>query len=110
MVEPEFTGQMDWYLAYGQRHAADGFEGRLVALHAFTGSWDSWEMHPKGHEVVVCLAGRMVLHQETPDGVKSVVLEEGQGAINPPGTWHTADVEGHATGLFITAEERFDVG
>lgn len=27
----------------------------------------------------------------------------GEYAINPPGVWHTADVEGEATALFITA-------
>lgn len=109
VVEPTFTGHMERYMAYGQRHADDGFEGRLVALHEFTGPWDSWEMHPKGHEVVVCMSGRMVLHQETPDGVASVVLEAGQGAINAPGVWHTADIEGRATGLFITAGEGTEV-
>ncbi|UZK65967.1 hypothetical protein [Sphingomonas sp. M1-B02] len=27
-VEPEMTGP-EWYAAYGERHAADGIEGRL---------------------------------------------------------------------------------
>ena len=34
---------------------------------------------------------------------RSVALARGDYAINPPGTWHTADVEGEATALFITA-------
>jgi hypothetical protein len=33
----------------------------------------------------------------------TVSLAPGQYAINEPGTWHTADVEGPATALFITA-------
>lgn len=102
-VEPDFTGDMGWYEAYGVRHAADGFEGRLVSMHRFTGSWDSWEMHPKGAEVVLCVAGRMVLHQETPAGPKTVTLEAGEYAINPPGVWHTADIEETASAVFITA-------
>ena len=32
----------------------------------------------------------------------------GEYAINPPGTWHTADVEASATALFITAGEGTD--
>jgi hypothetical protein len=46
----------------------------------------------------------MTLHQERPDGSKqSVVLRPGEYAINELGTWHTADVIGEATALFITA-------
>ena len=32
-----------------------------------------------------------------------MTLQAGEYAINPPGTWHTADVDHEATGLFITA-------
>ena len=60
-------------------------------------------MHPKGAEVVLCVAGRMVLHQETPQGVTKVTLDAGQYAINPPGVWHTADIEETASAVFITA-------
>lgn len=103
-VEPAFNGSMDWYVDYGSRHAADGAEGRLVAMHTFTEAWDMWEMHPKGSEVVLCTAGSMTLHQEKPDGSKtSITLGPGEYAINEPGTWHTADVDGEATALFIAA-------
>lgn len=98
-----FTG-MDWYERYGARTATDGAEGRLVSLYTFATPWDHWEMHPKGHEVVVCVAGRIVLHQEQPDGTtRSTTLEAGHAAINAPGVWHTADVTAPATVLFITA-------
>lgn len=105
VAEPAFTGGMDWYEGYGARHdAADGVEGRLVAMHTFTESWDSWEVHPHGHEVVLCTAGEMTLHQEHADGTTdTVVVRAGEYAINPPGTWHTADVAGEATAVFITA-------
>ena len=103
-VEPEFTGDMTWYEAYGERHGSDGAEGRLVSLHTFETSWDSWEMHPHGSEVVLCVAGTLTLHQEDRDGsLRSVVLESGQYAVNAPGVWHTADVAAAATALFITA-------
>ena len=104
VVQPEFTGGMDWYEGYGARHGGDGAEGRLVAMHTFTESWDSWEMHPAGAEVVVCTAGAITLHQEAADGtVTQVTLQPGEYAINEPGVWHTADVADHATALFITA-------
>lgn len=104
VVEPVFTGDPAWYGGYGERHAADGAEGRLVSMFSFDESWTSWEMHPSGHEVVVCVAGRIKLHQEYPGGTRvECTLECGQYAINPPGVWHTADVEGKATAVFITA-------
>ena len=101
--QPPFTG-MDWYQAYGERNASDGPEGRLVTMYRFSENWDSWEMHPLGDEVVVCLSGQMTLHQEYADGsTASATIGAGEYAINPPGCWHTADIEGEATALFITA-------
>ena len=103
VAQPEFTG-MAWYADYVARAAADGAEGRLVSLYRFDVSWDSWEMHPAGDELVVCVSGAITLHQEAPDGALSeVVLGPGDYAINPPGVWHTADVASAATVLFVTA-------
>ena len=104
VAEPEFTGSMDWYAGYVGRHPADGIEARLVSLFTFTESWTAWEMHPHGAEVVLCVSGRITLHQERLDGSQHTVeLEPGEYAINGPGIWHTADVTGAATVLFITA-------
>ena len=103
--QPPFTG-MEWYADYGDRVAGDGAEGRLVSQHSFTEGWPSWEMHPKGAEVVLCTEGSMVLTQEFPDGrIEKVTLGAGEYAINPPGVWHIADVESSATAVFITAGE-----
>ena len=103
--QPEFAG-MEWYEAYSERHNAEGRDGRLVSLYRFEEDWESWEMHPEGDEVVLCIEGRMTLHQEHPDGSTGTVdLGPGDYAINPPGTWHTADVTGSATALFITVGE-----
>jgi len=100
--QPEFTG-IDWYAPYVERNAADGTEGRLVSLYSFSESWTSWERHPMGDEAVICTAGEITLIQELPDGPRQVTLRSGDYAINPRGVWHTADVAGHATALFITA-------
>ena len=99
----EFDGTPQWYERYGAAHAADGAEGRLVSLHTFTESWDSWEMHPMGAELVACVEGRITLRQEIDGGDRTVVLEAGQAVVNPPGVWHTADVADRATALFVTA-------
>jgi mannose-6-phosphate isomerase-like protein (cupin superfamily) len=100
--EPKFSG-MEWYAAYGQRHASDGVEGRLVVMSTFTESWASWEMHPKGGELVVCTAGTITLLQEIDGKTQKVTLRAGEAVINPPGVWHTADVEAPCTCVFVTA-------
>jgi quercetin dioxygenase-like cupin family protein len=103
-IEPPFSGGMSWYGAYAERHEDDGTEGRLVSMHTFTEPWAEWEVHPLGSEVVLCTAGRMTLHQERADGsTATVTLGPGQYVINEPGTWHTADIDGSATAVFITA-------
>ena len=103
--QPPFDG-MAWYEAYGARHGDDGREGRLVSQYTFTEDWPSWEMHPLGDELVVCIGGRMKLIQEFPDGTTATMtLEAGDYAINPPGVWHIALVTGEATAIFVTAGE-----
>ena len=102
VAQPAFTG-IEWYEDYANRTAADGTEGRLVAMHTFTEDWGSWERHPAGEEVVVCVSGAITLHQQLADGSTSAVaLGPGEYAINPPGVWHTADIAAAATCLFIT--------
>lgn len=104
VVQPAFTGNLEWYQDYTTRHRADGAEGRLVSMFTFTAPWPMWEMHPHGSEVVLCTSGSITLHQETADGTRrTVALQPGEYAVNEPGTWHTADVAGLATAVFITA-------
>lgn len=101
--QPPFTDS-SWYEGYGKRHDGDGAEGRLVSMFTFTESWDSWEMHPNGDEVVLCTAGQITLHQQFANGTTAAVkIGPGEFVINPPGCWHTADVSGAATAVFITA-------
>ncbi len=100
--EPEFNG-MEFYAGYMARHADDGKEGRLVSMHTFAKSWDVWEMHPEGGEVVLCTAGEITLVQELDGKAVRTTLAAGQYAINEPGVWHTADVDAPATAVFITA-------
>jgi quercetin dioxygenase-like cupin family protein len=99
-----FDGSSAWFERYSAGHTVPGF---LVTSFSFDADWDSWEVHPHGHEVVVCTAGTITLHQELASGEgRTVVLSEGQYVVNEPGTWHTADVvDGPATALFITSGE-----
>ncbi|MGI9612762.1 MAG: cupin [Acidimicrobiales bacterium] len=105
VVEPTFTGEMAWYQGYSERHASDGSEGRLVAMHTFSEPWDMWEMHPNGSEVVLCTDGSIELIQEIDGNEVATTLAAGQYAINDPGVWHTANVAATASVVFVTAGE-----
>jgi mannose-6-phosphate isomerase-like protein (cupin superfamily) len=99
---PDFSWSPEYLAAYQERFARDGAEGRLVCVVPQEKTWDSWERHPSGEELVVLLSGRIDLVQEL-DGDEHVVeLRPGQAVINPAGVWHTARVHEPGIGLFIT--------
>ena len=99
----KITG-MEWYEKYSKDTEADGNEGRLVSTHTFSESWDMWEMHPEGEEVVICTKGVITLHQDDGKnaGLQTIVLREGEYAVNPKGVWHTADCNATCSAIFIT--------
>lgn len=99
----EFEADPAWYERYGEATADDGVEGRLVSMFTFDAPWATWEMHPNGDELVLCVAGSITLHQERGDETATVTLGPGEAVINAPGTWHTADIEEAATAVFVTA-------
>lgn len=99
---PDFSWSADYLAAYVERFAADGDEGRLVTMGELSATWDTWERHPAGEEVVLVLSGRADLIQRTDGGERRIALAAGQAAVNPPGVWHTADVHEPGEALFIT--------
>lgn len=86
--------------AYSKAVADDGAEGRIVMVFEARDSWDSWERHPAGDEVVLCLSGRMTIVRQVDGREDPVELGPHQAMINPAGVWHTADV--HEPGWFLT--------
>ena len=58
-------GRLDWHAGYVEHNGADGVEGRLVSQHSFALPWETWEMHPQGDEMVLCLPGRMSCTRRT---------------------------------------------
>jgi mannose-6-phosphate isomerase-like protein (cupin superfamily) len=99
---PDFAWSPEYLVGYQERFAADGAEGRLICVMPQEETWDSWERHPAGDEVVVLLSGRVDLVQDL-DGAEHVVeLQAGQAVINPAGVWHTARVHDPGVALFVT--------
>ena len=100
-----FTGKPDWYESYEQEFAIDGAAGRLVSWHSFVSSWDMWEMHPGGDEIVLCVGGVIELVQEVDGHLQLTHLSAGQWVVNKAGIWHTANLDqgSTATCVFITS-------
>jgi mannose-6-phosphate isomerase-like protein (cupin superfamily) len=78
----------------------------LISSFRFDTDWPTWEMHPKGDEVVCLLNGDADLVFATGSGEKSVRLRQpGSFIIVPQGTWHTARIHAPTTMLFVTPGE-----
>ena len=84
-----------------------GFRGcELISCYEFSEDWSTWEMHPKGDEVVILLSGEVTLVMQLDDGERSVSLKKiGEYAIVPKCTWHTAKTSVKTKMLFITPGE-----
>jgi len=65
-------------------------------------TWDVWERHPAGDELVVLLEGRVTLIQDLEGHEHGIEVQAGEGVINPCGVWHTADVHEPGTALYVT--------
>ena len=85
----------------------DGFAGHmLVSQHAFDEAWSTWEMHPKGDEVVYLLEGEVDLVLWMDEGERTVRVDSpGSYIVVPKGTWHTARPLKPTTMLFVTPGE-----
>ena len=87
---PDFGWDEPRLARYAADTASDGPDGRLVTMFEAAGSWEHWERHPAGSEVVIACSGRHRFTQEFDDGPRTTELTAGQVLINPPGVWHTA--------------------
>lgn len=104
-----YTGDTAWYQEYEEQAEDDGDEGRLVMMYTFVEPSSTWEVHTTGQELVLCTMGSVVLHQELGNRVRSTTIQRGQAVINPPGVWHTIDVDAPATALFVTPSRGTEV-
>ena len=83
------------------------FKGHeLISCYEFTGNWPTWEMHPKGDEIVVLLSGSAAFLLDIDGKQERVEMSKaGEYVVVPKGTWHTAHVSERARLLFITPGE-----
>ncbi|MCZ7529674.1 MAG: cupin domain-containing protein [Acidimicrobiia bacterium] len=99
---PDFEWSGEFLETYAKRFASDGDDGRLVCITPQSASWDVWERHPAGEELVVLLSGRSTFIQEVDGAGQRIELEPGQAFVNPTNVWHTSDVHEPGEALFVT--------
>ena len=99
---PDFQWTPAFLEGYADAFLADGDEGRLVCLVHQDRTWDTWERHPAGEELVVLVSGRVDLVQDLGSEERVVALHAGQAVINPRNVWHTATVHEPGDALFVT--------
>lgn len=98
---PGFSWAPDSMLAYLREFAAERDEQRLVGILPIRKTWNHWECHVGGDELVVLLSGRCDVIQDDAGTRHTIALEPGQAVINPRGVWHTSDVHEPGDTLFI---------
>jgi uncharacterized cupin superfamily protein len=99
---PDFEWTPECMEAYSAMAEPDGDEGRLVCVTPQEATWDTWERHPAGQEVVYLISGRVDIIQDLDDGEHVVELHPGEAIVNPANVWHTARVHEPGQALFIT--------
>ena len=99
-----FSGGPDFWAGRTAKTLADLSEegGWLVGIYANPETWETWEMHPQGDELVQLLSGAIDLVMELPDGERVVSLRGREAIVVPQGVWHTAVVREPGETLHLT--------
>jgi mannose-6-phosphate isomerase-like protein (cupin superfamily) len=77
----------------------------LVGVYAMSADWPHWEMHPRGHELLVMLDGRLEITLDHDGRLSTELLEPGASLLVPPGAWHVAKVLEPGRMLGVTCGE-----
>ena len=88
-----------------------GFGGHaLISKHDFDAPWGSWEMHPKGDEIVYLISGdvEFVLWDGNEETTVHV-SEPGSYIVVPKGAWHTANRLKPTSMFFVTPGEGTEI-
>ncbi|MCB1671826.1 MAG: hypothetical protein R3F41_06960 [Gammaproteobacteria bacterium] len=98
-VGPDFYQRID--------RIYNGFRSHtLISAHHFTEDWPTWEIHPKGDEMVILMSGRAEFRLKMESGEQILELASpGSYLIVPKNTWHTAAIDQPSSLLFITPGE-----
>jgi mannose-6-phosphate isomerase-like protein (cupin superfamily) len=87
---------------YIAQHCQADRPGRLVMIETSPVSWDTWECHPEGDEIVIVIEGEGEFIQQSTDGEIRIPVGRGDTVVNPKGVWHTADITTPIKAVYIT--------
>ena len=83
-ISPAFYAELDAEFDHFAGHV-------LLSEHAFEEHWSSWEMHPKGDEIVYLIEGDVDFVLWTGTDERTLRVDRpGTYIVVPKGTWHTA--------------------
>ncbi len=77
-------------------------DGRVLGVFEYESTWNYWERHPVGVEVVYALRGAVRFHLHDGHDGTAVRLVAGQSLLVPEGVWHRAEIVTSAQLLFVT--------
>lgn len=66
--------------------------GFMVAQYSWSSSWNHWECHPNGDELLIAVDGCLQLLLEIDGKESTVTLEAPSSFLVPRGIWHTANL------------------
>ena len=87
--------------------AFGNFKGHnLVAVHEFEDSWPTWEMHPRGDEIICLISGDIEFALRRGGEDTTVRLDQpGNMIVVPKAVWHTARPKSRSRLIFMTPGE-----
>jgi mannose-6-phosphate isomerase-like protein (cupin superfamily) len=108
-VERLEGGEAFWRrLATGDDATNYAARGWLVGSFTYPDTWDNWERHPGGDEIVHLVSGAVDMILDLPDGHRTIAVRAGRTVVIPAGIWHTAVVHEPGHAIHITFGEGTD--
>lgn len=101
-----FNVDQDFYKNLSSGKLGDFKDEILISLYTFEEDCKTWEIHPKGDELVFLISGDLdfILRENEKELIIKLNIPN-TFIIVPKNTWHTAKINSKSSVLFITQGE-----